>query len=214
MIVHITETLGGGDGRPPGRQSGAVRARPARAPPHPSPCRSFHPRNHGSNPTPPDDGVWNLSLAPSRRPISRCRVATVRPRSPSRPTTAHKPNRNLPFSHGLRRTDASFTLRDPRGSSAEAHPNGPVAQLGERFHGMEEVVGSSPIRSTSRRAAGIRLRRCRWVHPAVAVRVTVSAKRSLNLPDSIQGRRGHALWLLMRRLPTAPDERAGPPPRH
>jgi hypothetical protein len=26
--------------------------------------------------------------------------------------------------------------------------SGPVAQLEERFHGMEEVVGSSPIRST------------------------------------------------------------------
>ena len=25
---------------------------------------------------------------------------------------------------------------------------GPLAQLGERLHGMEEVVGSSPIRST------------------------------------------------------------------
>ncbi len=26
--------------------------------------------------------------------------------------------------------------------------NGPVAQLGARFHGMEEVVGSNPTRST------------------------------------------------------------------
>ena len=25
---------------------------------------------------------------------------------------------------------------------------GPVAQLGARFHGMEEVIGSNPIRST------------------------------------------------------------------
>ncbi len=32
----------------------------------------------------------------------------------------------------------------PRHSSTP----GPVAQLGERFHGMEEVVGSTPIRST------------------------------------------------------------------
>ena len=31
------------------------------------------------------------------------------------------------------------------------HPtlNGPVAQLGARFHGMEEVVGSIPTRSTN-----------------------------------------------------------------
>ena len=27
-------------------------------------------------------------------------------------------------------------------------PSGPVAQLGARFHGMEEVIGSIPIRST------------------------------------------------------------------
>jgi hypothetical protein len=26
---------------------------------------------------------------------------------------------------------------------------GPVAQLGARFHGMEEVIGSIPIRSTN-----------------------------------------------------------------
>jgi hypothetical protein len=29
-----------------------------------------------------------------------------------------------------------------------ASPRGPVAQLGARFHGMEEVIGSIPIRST------------------------------------------------------------------
>jgi hypothetical protein len=27
---------------------------------------------------------------------------------------------------------------------------GPVAQLGARFHGMEEVIGSIPIRSTNK----------------------------------------------------------------
>jgi hypothetical protein len=27
--------------------------------------------------------------------------------------------------------------------------SGPVAQLGARFHGMEEVIGSIPIRSTT-----------------------------------------------------------------
>ena len=27
-------------------------------------------------------------------------------------------------------------------------PGGPVAQLGARFHGMEEVKGSNPFRST------------------------------------------------------------------
>jgi putative endonuclease len=29
-----------------------------------------------------------------------------------------------------------------------SYQNGPVAQLGARFHGMEEVVGSNPTRST------------------------------------------------------------------
>ncbi len=28
-------------------------------------------------------------------------------------------------------------------------PQGPVAQLGARFHGMEEVEGSNPSRSTN-----------------------------------------------------------------
>ena len=34
----------------------------------------------------------------------------------------------------------------------ELHPSssGPVAQLGARFHGMEEVIGSIPIRSTNK----------------------------------------------------------------
>ena len=31
------------------------------------------------------------------------------------------------------------------------HTSGPVAQLGARFHGMEEVVGSIPTRSTKSR---------------------------------------------------------------
>ncbi len=31
----------------------------------------------------------------------------------------------------------------------ESFPSGPVAQLGARFHGMEEVIGSIPIRSTN-----------------------------------------------------------------
>jgi putative endonuclease len=33
-----------------------------------------------------------------------------------------------------------------------AYPSGPVAQLGARFHGMEEVVGSNPTRSTKLRS--------------------------------------------------------------
>jgi hypothetical protein len=44
----------------------------------------------------------------------------------------------------------SALLLDPRfvGASAILPNRGPVAQLGARFHGMEEVVGSIPTRST------------------------------------------------------------------
>jgi hypothetical protein len=42
--------------------------------------------------------------------------------------------------------------------------SGPVAQLGARFHGMEEVVGSIPTRSTNSAytstKSGKRLRQC------------------------------------------------------
>jgi hypothetical protein len=38
---------------------------------------------------------------------------------------------------GMRQTGENQTRR------------GPVAQLGARFHGMEEVIGSIPIRSTN-----------------------------------------------------------------
>ncbi len=43
------------------------------------------------------------------------------------------------------------TLTNPAKSAkiGEVLPeSGPVAQLGARFHGMEEVIGSIPIRST------------------------------------------------------------------
>ncbi len=38
--------------------------------------------------------------------------------------------------------------RGSRDTSARSFPKGPVAQLGARFHGMEEVKGSNPFRST------------------------------------------------------------------
>ena len=36
-------------------------------------------------------------------------------------------------------------------SKRQSNQDGPVAQLGARFHGMEEVIGSNPIRSTKSR---------------------------------------------------------------
>ena len=43
-----------------------------------------------------------------------------------------------------------FDYASPLGENEKALPfsSGPVAQLGARFHGMEEVVGSIPTRST------------------------------------------------------------------
>jgi hypothetical protein len=42
-------------------------------------------------------------------------------------------------------TDALWSARIDR----VLPESGPVAQLGARFHGMEEVIGSIPIRSTN-----------------------------------------------------------------
>src|SRR4029077_20284120 len=43
-------------------------------------------------------------------------------------------------------TEAALAGENKEGRSP---PSGPVAQLGARFHGMEEVVGSIPTRSTN-----------------------------------------------------------------
>jgi hypothetical protein len=46
-----------------------------------------------------------------------------------------------------RKIDELMQSRDNRGVVSRLC--GPVAQLGARFHGMEEVIGSIPIRSTN-----------------------------------------------------------------
>ncbi len=44
-----------------------------------------------------------------------------------------------------------FDLPTRSGENKRVPPkSGPVAQLGARFHGMEEVIGSIPIRSTKK----------------------------------------------------------------
>ena len=47
---------------------------------------------------------------------------------------------------------SGLTKRGPAETIGELHLSlcGPVAQLGARFHGMEEVIGSIPIRSTNK----------------------------------------------------------------
>jgi hypothetical protein len=51
-------------------------------------------------------------------------------------------------------TDALWSARIDR----VLPESGPVAQLGARFHGMEEVIGSIPIRSTNNSFRDIGLR--------------------------------------------------------
>lgn len=46
------------------------------------------------------------------------------------------------------KTDIIRMLLLMRTQAAADNQSGPVAQLGARFHGMEEVIGSIPIRST------------------------------------------------------------------
>src|ERR1700734_4018465 len=54
-------------------------------------------------------------------------------------------HRELPDKFPSTLTDALWSARIDR----VLPESGPVAQLGARFHGMEEVIGSIPIRSTN-----------------------------------------------------------------
>jgi hypothetical protein len=49
-------------------------------------------------------------------------------------------------SRGRRGWEPGFDLAERIRDNSRS---GPVAQLGARFHGMEEVIGSIPIRSTN-----------------------------------------------------------------
>jgi len=60
-------------------------------------------------------------------------------------------------------------------------PRGPVAQLGARFHGMEEVVGSIPTRSTNFQSA-------RWGRSFAPLRISAAGSRLLNASSSIPTR--------------------------
>src|ERR1700693_2596551 len=54
-------------------------------------------------------------------------------------------HREIPDKFPRTLTDALWSARIDR----VLPESGPVAQLGARFHGMEEVIGSIPIRSTN-----------------------------------------------------------------
>jgi hypothetical protein len=49
---------------------------------------------------------------------------------------------------GLTRMSGWEKIQEALNSQRHPFASGPVAQLGARFHGMEEVVGSIPTRST------------------------------------------------------------------
>ena len=55
----------------------------------------------------------------------------------------HRKRLTIPISCGRMKSFGTFPTRRVFACS------GPVAQLGARFHGMEEVVGSNPTRSTN-----------------------------------------------------------------
>ena len=57
-----------------------------------------------------------------------------------------------PATRGFRAGAAGLTNSARAETMEKLHPpaSGPVAQLGARFHGMEEVIGSIPIRSTNK----------------------------------------------------------------
>jgi hypothetical protein len=61
----------------------------------------------------------------------------------TRSATEAVPNRRT----GRQRFDESIPVNENTKSPSDT--SGPVAQLGARFHGMEEVTGSIPVRSTN-----------------------------------------------------------------
>ena len=79
---------------------------------------------------------------------------------------------------------------------------GPVAQLGARFHGMEEVVGSNPTRSTKF------LKWLSGIDSKVSIHNSSTTVESLDRPRQLDGLQVTALCSL-RLVPigSAPDPR-------
>ena len=88
-----------------------------------------------------------LDTAPHPK-CSRSRLFLVTSRAADRIPPSHR-TRHRPYDAPPL---AGLTNRARTGTIGELHlpPSGPVAQLGARFHGMEEVIGSIPIRSTKK----------------------------------------------------------------
>ena len=53
--------------------------------------------------------------------------------------------------------------------------SGPVAQLGARFHGMEEVVGSIPTRSTKIAFLGQMVKNCGFTSPTAPLSLAAAS---------------------------------------
>ena len=77
--------------------------------------------------------------------------SSIFPKSHSRRPLFPKafPLKAFPVSFFDGRQPLSFDDSIPVGENRVNLASGPVAQLGARFHGMEEVVGSIPTRSTN-----------------------------------------------------------------
>ena len=115
-------------------------------------------------------------------------------------------------SHSRNKIDESVQSRDNRGVVSRL--SGPVAQLGARFHGMEEVIGSIPIRSTKS-----------LMHSVYILRRQTSGKFYIGCAEHPEARieehnrgqtastRGRGPWTLPTLKPTQPCRRhVGAPP--
>src|ERR1700754_3800448 len=92
--------------------------------------------------------VFTVPRAGRRDPISKLAAAGACARAAYDPLIRIKVTRaslEQRRSFPCRAFDVFLMLQQNKGCP---HHCGPVAQLGARFHGMEEVIGSIPIRST------------------------------------------------------------------
>ena len=97
-----------------------------------------------------------------------------------------------------RRTVVVRSIRDTRAGRLQCRPHGAVAQLGERFHGMEEVVGSIPIGSTPG-SVGVPHGTSTSVEPSPALGCRLPTAEAARITD--QGSRSNASRCVGRTTP-------------
>ena len=79
--------------------------------------------------------------------VSWSDLSKVEVESKANEVSGWRPSATKELERSFRLIDGLTQSRDNRGVVPRL--SGPVAQLGARFHGMEEVIGSIPIRSTN-----------------------------------------------------------------